>query len=359
MGGTRDTLGRPLRDLRISLTDRCNMRCGYCMPREVFGHDFRFMPRSELLSFEEIARFAGVAARLGVAKVRLTGGEPLMRKDVPELVAMLRAVDGIEDIALTTNGLLLERHAEALKLAGLDRVTVSLDTLEEDLFRSMADAPVSIQRVLAGIDAALGAGLEPVKVNMVVRRGLNDGCVLDMAEHFRGRPEILRFIEFMDVGESNGWTLDEVVPAREILASISERWPLRPLSSDRQGEVASRWAYEDGEGELGVISSVSEPFCHGCTRARLSADGKLYTCLFATTGADMRALLRDGAGDEQIEARLDAIWGGRGDRYSELRAAAEGAGPKGRGAASGGRPPRPPRVGAKRKPRVEMSYIGG
>lgn len=359
MGEARDTLGRPLRDLRISLTDRCNMRCGYCMPREVFGHDFHFLPRSELLSFEEIARFVGVAARLGVAKVRLTGGEPLLRKDVPELVGMLRAVDGIEEIALTTNGLLLERNAAALKRAGLDRVTVSLDTLEEDLFRLMADAPVSLERVLSGIDAALRAGLEPLKVNMVVRRGLNDRCVLDMAEHFRGRPEILRFIEFMDVGESNGWSPEEVVPAREILASISARWPLRPLSPDRQGEVASRWAYEDGEGEIGVISSVSEPFCHGCTRARLSADGKLYTCLFASAGSDMRALLRDGSGDEQIEARLDAIWGGRGDRYSELRAAAEGASAKERGAAFDVRPPRPPRAGAKRKPRVEMSYIGG
>ena len=352
MGGARDTLGRPLRDLRISLTDRCNMRCGYCMPREVFGRDFQFLPRSELLSFEEITRFVGVAARLGVAKVRLTGGEPLLRRGVPELVAMLRALEGIEDIALTTNGLLLERHAEALKRAGLDRVTVSLDTLEEDLFRTIADTAVSLERVLGGIDAALQAGLEPVKVNMVVRRGVNDRCVLDMAEHFRGRPEILRFIEFMDVGESNGWRREEVVPAREIVASISERWPLRPLSPHRGGEVASRWAYEDGQGEIGVISSVSEPFCHGCTRARLSAEGKLYTCLFATTGSDMRALLRDGAGDEQLEARLAAIWGGRSDRYSELRAAAEGHG-------AGTRPAHAPRVATKRKPRVEMSYIGG
>src|SRR5271169_4763606 len=250
MGPAQDTLGRPLRDLRVSLTDRCNMRCGYCMPREVFGEGFRFLPRSELLSFEEIARFVRVAARLGVGKVRLTGGEPLLRRDVSRLVEMLSPIDSITDIALTTNGLLLARHAAALKRAGLDRVTVSLDTLDEDLFRSIADTRAPLARVLLGIEAAREAGLEPVKVNMVVRRGVNDGGVLEMAEHFRGRPEVLRFIEFMDVGESNGWRREEVVPAREILATISRRWPLRPVSRDPHEGVASRWAYEDGEGEI-------------------------------------------------------------------------------------------------------------
>jgi GTP 3',8-cyclase len=352
MGFARDTLGRPLRDLRVSLTDRCNMRCGYCMPREVFGPDFHFLDRSELLSFEEISRFVRVAARLGVSKVRLTGGEPLLRKDVPRLVEMLRSIDGIEDIALTTNGLLLARHATALSRAGLDRVTVSLDSLEEDLFRSIADTRAPLARVMEGIDAAREAGLAPVKVNMVVRRGVNDGCVLEMAEHFRGRPEILRFIEFMDVGESNGWRLQEVLPAAEILTTISARWPLRQLPGGPREGVASRWVYEDGGGEIGVIASVSEPFCHGCTRARLSVEGRLYTCLFASTGCDMRALLRGGASDEEIEAQLGEIWTGRGDRYSELRAAAERA-------ASDGDSQHPPRSRSRRRPRIEMSYIGG
>ena len=338
------------------------MRCGYCMPREVFGSDFHFLPRAELLSFEEISRFVRVAARLGVSKVRLTGGEPLLRKDVPRLVHMLRAIDGVQDIALTTNGLLLAHHAAALGHAGLDRVTVSLDTLDEDLFRSIADTRAPLARVMDGIAAAHEAGLDPVKVNMVVRRGVNDGSVLEMAEHFRGRPEILRLIEFMDVGESNGWRLEEVVPAREMLASIAERWPLRPLSPQPDQGVASRWAYEDGAGEIGVISSVSEPFCHGCTRARLSAEGRLFTCLFASAGSDMRALLRGGAGDEEIEAHLGKIWGRRGDRYSELRAAGAGS-PAAEGAAtegaSDGSAPRPARPRSTRRPRIEMSYIGG
>jgi len=347
MVAAQDTLGRPLRDLRVSLTDRCNMRCGYCMPREVFGEDFQFLPRSELLSFEEIARFVRVAAGLGVGKVRLTGGEPLLRRDLPRLVEMLSSVDGITDIALTTNGLLLARHASALKRAGLDRVTVSLDALEQELFRSITDSRAPLASVMRGIDAAHEAGLEPVKVNMVVRRGVNDSCVLDMAEYFRGRPEILRFIEFMDVGESNGWRLQEVLAAREILASISARWPLRALSGDGHEGVASRWAYADGAGEIGVISSVSEPFCHGCTRARLSADGRLYTCLFASAGSDMRAVLRSGASDEELKERLQAIWTGRGDRYSELRAAADG------------RSRRQARSRPERRRRIEMSYIGG
>lgn len=333
------------------------MRCGYCMPREVFGEGFEFLPRSELLSFEEIARFVRVAAGLGVHKVRLTGGEPLLRRDTPRLVEMLSSIEGITDIALTTNGLLLARHAAALKRAGLHRVTVSLDTLDEDLFASIADTRAPLASVLLGIEAAGAAGLEPVKVNMVVRRGVNDGSVLEMAERFRGRPEILRFIEFMDVGESNGWRREEVVPAREILATVSQRWPLRPISGGPQEGVAARWAYEDGAGEIGVISSVSEPFCHGCTRARLSAEGKLYTCLFASGGSDMRALLRAGAGDEQLKARLGTIWGARGDRYSELRAASEG--PAADATAAGPITRRPPRPRSERRPRVEMSYIGG
>jgi len=336
------------------------MRCGYCMPREVFGADFRFLPRRELLSFEEISRFVRVAASLGVSKVRLTGGEPLLRKDVPTLVEMLRSIDGVRDIALTTNGLLLAQHAAALSAAGLDRVTVSLDTLDEDLFHSIADTRAPLARVMQGIEAAGEAGLHPVKVNMVVRRGVNDGSVLAIAEHFRGRPEIVRFIEFMDVGESNGWRRDDVVAAREILATISGRWPLRRLSGERERGVASRWAYEDGAGEIGVISSVSEPFCHGCTRARLSADGRLYTCLFASTGTDMRALLRGDASDEDIESRLAAIWGGRSDRYSELRAAAERrADEAARQAPPNGSAPRPARPRPERRPRIEMSYIGG
>ncbi len=362
MASAQDALGRSLRDLRISVTDRCNMRCGYCMPREVFGDQFNFLPRAELLSFEEIARFVRVAVRLGVRKVRLTGGEPLLRRDLPLLVEMLSSIEGLADIALTTNGLLLARHAGALRRAGLDRVTVSLDTLDEDLFRSIADTRAPLARVMLGIEAAHEAGLTPVKLNMVVRRGVNDHGVLEMAEHFRGRAEILRFIEFMDVGESNGWRSEDVLPAREILATISRRWPLRPIPGDPQEGVASRWAYEDGAGEIGVISSVSEPFCHGCTRARLSADGQLYTCLFASTGSDMRALLRDGEGDEELEARLGAIWTGRSDRYSELRAAAGRAAADGGAdseAAAAGPARRPHRPRSTRRPRVEMSYIGG
>jgi len=363
MTTTLDTLGRPLRDLRISLTDRCNLRCTYCMPREVFGRDFKFLPRSELLSFEEIARLVAIAAAEGVGKVRLTGGEPLLRRDIEHLVEMLAGLQGVEDIALTTNGLMLAAHARALADAGLRRVTVSLDTLDADVFRSIADSRAPIARVLDGIDAAQAAGLAPVKVNMVVRRGVNDDCVIPMAEHFRGRPQTLRFIEFMDVGESNGWRLEDVVPGREILAKIGARWPLRALAPERVGEVASRWAYRDGAGEVGVISSVSEPFCHGCTRARLSADGKLYTCLFAATGYDLRALLRAGADDAEITQRLRAIWTARSDRYSEMRAMREGDRSEVPGAGADSTRPRiaPARgaPGGRRRAKVEMSYIGG
>jgi GTP 3',8-cyclase len=319
MASIADRLKRPLHDLRISVTDRCNLRCGYCMPREVFGRDFAFLARSELLSFEEIARIARLAAGEGVRKIRLTGGEPLLRRDLPRLVAMLARIEGVDDLALTTNGIALSAHARSLADAGLRRVTVSLDALDQRAFESMSDTRLPVGRVLAGIEAAHAAGLRPVKVNMVVRRGVNDRCVLAMAEHFRGRPEVLRFIEYMDVGESNGWRLDQVVPASEILATIDARWPLRELPASRAGEVASRWAYRDGAGEIGVVHSVTEPFCGGCTRARLSADGRLHTCLFATGGHDLRALLRGGATDDEIRASVAAIWAKRADRYSEIR----------------------------------------
>jgi cyclic pyranopterin phosphate synthase len=334
-----DRLRRPLRDLRISVTDRCNLRCPYCMPREVFGEDFPFLPREQLLSFEEITRVVRVMAAQGVTKVRLTGGEPLLRRELERLVEMLAGVEGVADVALTTNGLLLARHAQRLRDAGLDRVTVSLDALDASALRSMSDAPVSPERILEGIDAAGRVGLEPVKVNMVVRRGHNDHCVMDMAAHFRNRPEILRFIEFMDVGSSNGWRAEEVVPASAILAEIGARWPVEPLEPAREGEVATRYRYRDGAGEIGLIHSVSEPFCGGCTRARLSADGQLFTCLFARRGHDLRGLLRSGAGSDELERRLRDIWTARGDRYSAERSLAGRTRPQ--------------------EPKIEMSYIGG
>jgi cyclic pyranopterin phosphate synthase len=352
MDAVRDRLGRPVLDLRISVTDRCNLRCPYCMPQEVFGRDFQFVDRAELLSFEEITRVTRIMSELGVSKVRLTGGEPLLRRGLERLVESIAATDGIEDVALTTNGTLLARRSEALAQAGLARVTVSLDALEQSVFRSMSDSRVPLARVLEGIESAQAAGLGPVKVNMVVRRGVNDHCVLAMAEHFRGRPQILRFIEYMDVGETNGWKLDEVVAGSEILAAIDDRWPLEPLSPSRPGEVASRWAYRDGAGELGVIQSVTKPFCQGCTRARLSADGRLYTCLFASDGFDLRAQLRAGADDSEIAAQLSEVWTGRADRYSELRGLPKPT-PAGKPTANG----RVTRRSARRK--VEMSYIGG
>jgi cyclic pyranopterin phosphate synthase len=351
-----DRLQRPLRDLRVSVTDRCNLRCPYCMPREVFGREYRFMPRSELLSFEEIERVARIAAALGVSKFRLTGGEPLLREGVERLVEMLAGVEGIDDIAMTTNGTALAAHASSLARAGLNRVTVSLDALEARAFRSMSDSRVPLARVLDGIDAAQAAGLTPVKINMVVRRGINEHCVLDMAEHFRERVQILRFIEYMDVGESNGWRLEQVVPAREILAAIAKRWPLERLEPSRGGEVASRWAYRDGAGEIGVIHSVSQPFCQGCTRARLSAEGRLYTCLFASRGHDLRVLLRGDASDTDIASYVQAIWTARADRYSELRAKL------GSTVTDGPRIGVPSRKGAaadRSGGRIEMSYIGG
>jgi len=331
----RDTLGRPLRDLRVSVTDRCNFRCRYCMPREVFGPDWEFLPREEILSFEEIARVVRIATRLGVRKVRLTGGEPLLRSDLPELVRLLAGPDDLE-IALTTNGSLLPRFAGPLAAAGLDRVTVSLDSLDEEVFREMNDADFPVMQVLEGIAAAARAGLEPVKINAVVRRGVNDRGVVELARHFQGTGHIVRFIEFMDVGNTNGWRLDEVVPAREIVRRVTDELPAEPLEPAYRGEVARRWRYLDGSGEFGVITSVTRPFCGDCTRARLSAEGKLYSCLFASDGFDLRALLRSGPGDDEIRRALSGLWVARDDRYSEIRSEA-----------------------TDDLERVEMSYIGG
>jgi cyclic pyranopterin phosphate synthase len=336
MIATLDQRRRPLRDLRISVTDRCNFRCGYCMPKEIFGGDFAFLPRAELLSFEEIARLARLFADQGATKIRLTGGEPLLRRELERLVEMLAGLDGIEDIALTTNGALLAGKARTLADAGLSRVTVSLDALEDDAFGAINDVGFPVARVLAGIDAAARAGLAPVKVNMVVKRGVNDQHVLPMADYFRRTPHILRFIEYMDVGSSNRWSLDEVLPAAEILRTIDASWPLEPLSPSYPGEVATRHRYRDGAGEIGVIASVTQPFCGNCTRARISADGKLYTCLFAARGHDLRALLRNEASDQEIAECLSSIWTARADRYSEMRTNA-----------------------SAREPKVEMSYIGG
>ena len=315
-----DTLQRPLRDLRISVTDRCNFRCTYCMPKEVFGRDYVFMSRAALLTFEEIARLARVFAGLGVEKIRLTGGEPLLRHDFEKLVGMLAAVDGVQDIAMTTNGsLLTPERARELKEAGLRRVTVSLDSLDDATFQAMNDAGFPVAKVLAAIDAAAAAGLTPVKVDAVVKRGVNDGDIVAMARHFRGSGHILRFIEYMDVGTTNGWRMDDVVPAKEILARLSAEWELEPVEPNYFGEVAERYRYKDGAGEVGIIASVTLPFCGACTRARISADGELYTCLFGTRGHDLRALLRGGRSDEEIGGFLRGVWGARTDRYSEIR----------------------------------------
>jgi cyclic pyranopterin phosphate synthase len=331
-----DRLGRPVEDLRVSVTDRCNLRCRYCMPREVFGPDHAFLPRSELLSFEEITRIVRTAVDLGVTKIRLTGGEPLLRKDLPELVGQLAAIDGIEDLALTTNGLLLPQHAGALADAGLHRVTVSLDALDETTFREVADTKASVLGVLDGITAARAAGLGPIKVNTVLRRGVNDDQLEDLAAWARESDVTLRFIEFMDVGTTNGWLRDGVVEAAEIVERLHARWPIEPVGRAHAGEVAERYRYLDGAGEVGVVASVTRAFCRDCTRARLSAIGELYTCLFAASGHDLRELLRDGQDDAALRDRLVAIWSARTDRASELRAEEGLSGP-----------------------RVEMSYIGG
>lgn len=330
-----DSLGRPVRDLRISITDRCNFRCIYCMPKTVFGRDYPFLPRAELLSFEEIARIARLFAARGIRKIRLTGGEPLLRHGVEKLVGMLATIPDIE-VTLTTNGSLLEKKAAALAAAGLRRVTVSLDALDDVTFKRMNDADYPVAKVLAGIEAAARAGLTPVKINCVVKRGVNEHQILPLASHFRDSGHILRFIEYMDVGSSNGWKLDEVVPSAEVLRRIGEHYPIEPIDANYPGEVAQRWRYLDGAGEIGVISSVTRAFCDSCTRIRLSTEGKLYTCLFASEGHDLRALLRSGADDAALDAALERIWQARADRYSQLRMAA---------------------TPGLRK--IEMSYIGG
>lgn len=332
----RDAFGRELRDLRISVTDRCNFRCIYCMPREVFDKNYTFLPRSALMSFEEITRLVRIFAARGIHKIRLTGGEPLLRKGVEELVAMLAAIPGIE-LTLTTNGVLLGKLARPLREAGLHRLTVSLDSLDDATFRAMNDADFPVADVLAGIAATEAAGFGPVKINMVVKRGVNDTSIVDMARYFRGTGHIVRFIEFMDVGTSNGWELKEVVPSREVVDRISAEFPLEPVEPNYTGEVAERWRYVDGGGEIGVISSVTQAFCSTCTRMRLSTEGKLFTCLFAESGHDLRALLRGGADDDELDAFIAGVWKQRSDRYSALRTA---------------------NTGALRK-KIEMSYIGG
>jgi len=317
---TRDTFGRPLRDLRISVTDRCNFRCPYCMPKEVFGPHFTFLHREDLLTFEELARLARIFVRHGVEKVRLTGGEPLLRRDLERLVAQLAAIDELADIALTTNGSLLTREkARALKDAGLRRITISLDSLDDVVFRAMNDVDFPVARVLEAIDIAAEVGLAPVKIDAVVKRGMNETSVIDLARHFRGTGHIVRFIEYMDVGNTNRWRSEDVVSGPEILEMLTREWALVPADANYFGEVAERWLYADGAGEMGIITSVTQPFCGSCTRARLSASGEMYLCLFAGSGYDLRKLLRGGAGDDEISTVIATLWRNRDDRYSELR----------------------------------------
>jgi cyclic pyranopterin phosphate synthase len=331
-----DLRGRHLHDLRISVTDRCNFRCVYCMPKDVFGRDYPFLPHGELLTFEEITRVASAFVALGVRKIRLTGGEPLLRRGIERLVAMLAAIDPAVDLTLTTNGAGLARKARELKDAGLKRVTVSLDSLDDATFRAMNDVDFPVDKVLEGIDAAAAAGLAPIKINMVVKRGMNDGSIVAMARRFRGSGHVVRFIEFMDVGATNGWRMDDVVTAAEIVRTIGREFPLEPVQPNYTGEVAERWRYVDGAGEVGVIASVTQAFCRDCTRARLSTDGKVYTCLFANDGFDLKGPLREGVADAGLRNAIAAIWRQRADRYSEIRTAA-----------------------TARVPKVEMSYIGG
>jgi cyclic pyranopterin phosphate synthase len=337
MNTVSDTFGRRLRDLRISVTDRCNFRCCYCMPRDVFGADFPFMKASELLTFEEITRLAKLFAGQGVRKIRLTGGEPLLRHGIERLIEQLIEIDGIDEVAMTTNGSLLARKAQGLRDAGLGRVTVSLDSLDPETFRAMSDVKIPLVRVIEGIAAAADAGLTPVKINTVVKRGVNDGQgILDLAAFGREHGYVVRFIEFMDVGATNGWQLDEVVPSAQIVNTINAVWPIEPLDPNYVGEVAARYRYLDGSGEVGVITSITQPFCGSCTRARLSAKGELYTCLFAGIGHDLRGPLRDGATDDELLQRITGVWKARTDRYSAERTTAT--------------------VGLRK---VEMSYIGG
>lgn len=331
-----DTLARPLHDLRISVTDRCNFRCTYCMPKEVFGKQYQFLPQEQLLSFDEIEQVTRAFVALGVRKVRLTGGEPLMRKDLESLIARLAALPGVQDIALTTNGSFPLERVHSLKAAGLKRMTVSLDALDDETFKRMNDVDFPVERVLEWIAESARAGFAPVKVNMVVKRGVNEHAILPMARYFRQHGHILRLIEYMDVGHSNGWRMDDVLTARQMVDIISAELPLEPLEANYRGEVAERYRYADGSGELGIIASVSQPFCGDCSRARISADGRLFTCLFALGGADLRGLVRRGADDAAVQAAIAAVWQKRADRYSELRSANTAALPK-----------------------VEMSYIGG
>ena len=314
-----DTMGRPLKDLRISVTDRCNFRCTYCMPAEIFGESYKFLPKNEILSFEEIARLARIFVEFGVNKLRITGGEPLLRTDLHILIAMLTGMPGLEDLTLTTNAYLLPQQAQRLKDAGLQRITISLDTLDDEVFKEMNGRGISIDRVLQGIDAAAAAGLAPIKINAVVQRGVNDHTVVDLARHFKNSGHIVRFIEYMDVGNRNGWKWDQVVPAAEIVQQIDAEMPLEPVDSNYPGEVANRYRYRDGQGEIGVISSVSQPFCANCTRSRLSTDGKLYTCLFASTGVSLRDEMRAGASGDDLKNLIARIWTRRTDRYSEER----------------------------------------
>jgi GTP 3',8-cyclase len=332
-----DQLGRPLHDLRISVTDRCNFRCTYCMPKEIFGREYEFLARDQLLSFEEIERAVNAFARAGTKKLRITGGEPLLRKGIEDLIGRLARVEGIEDLTLTTNGSLLARKAQALKEAGLQRVTVSLDSMDDTVFMAMNDVGFPVQSVLDGIAAAAEAGLAPIKINMVVKRGVNEDSVVDVARHFRNTGHTVRFIEYMDVGTTNGWRLDDVVPGREIVDLINAAFPLEPVDPSYRGEVAQRYRYKDGAGEVGVITSVTQPFCSDCTRARLSAEGKLYTCLFATAGTDLRGVLRSDATDADLDAVIAGVWSVRSDRYSDIRTSQT----------------------VKIGPKVEMSYIGG
>ena len=340
----KDLLGRQIRDLRISVTDRCNFRCPYCMPREVFGSEFHFLKREQILTFEEILRIARVFVGLGVNKIRLTGGEPLLRRDLVDLVGMLASLPGL-DVALTTNGVLLPELAPGLKAAGLGRVTVSLDALDPEIFRQMGDTEIGPGPVLRGIEAASVAGLRPLKINSVIKRGMNESEILPLARFFKGSGHILRFIEYMDVGATNGWRMEEVVTAQEIVASIHAELPIERVPSTYLGEVAERWRYVDGDGEIGIVASVTQPFCGHCTRARLSAEGKFYTCLFASHGHDLREQLRTEPDDEILAHVVTGIWQGRSDRYSELRSAAT----------AGSKDSRP----AEEKGRIEMSYIGG
>ena len=337
----KDVFGRLLQDLRISVTDRCNFRCAYCMPAEIFGERYEFLPRDQILTFEEIERLTRIFAGLGVTKIRVTGGEPLLRRDLPELIRKLAAVDGIQDLSLTTNGYLLPPMAKELQEAGLRRVTISLDSLDDETFKRMNGRGFGVDRVLEAIQAAEDAGLGPIKINSVVQRGINDNFVTDLARYFKGTDKIVRFIEYMDVGTINGWKLEEVVPSKELAALINAETPIIPIDRNYRSETSSRYAYADGTGEIGFISSVSEPFCDDCTRARLSTDGKLYTCLFTGEGHDLRAPLRDGASDDEIISLITGVWEQRTDRYSDERTDETDA------------------IAGEKRERVEMYHIGG